>query len=46
MAEDLAYDQEPDEVHYEDEDLWEIGPDDSMSQAPWADDDPAYCGGG
>ena len=42
LAEDLAYDPEPDEAYYEDEESWEIGPDDSMSQAAWADDDPAY----
>ena len=37
-----SYDPEPDDAYYEDEESWEIGPDDSMSQAPWIDDEPIH----
>ena len=37
-----SYDPEPGDAYYEDEESWEIGPDDSMSQAPWIDDEPIH----
>ena len=42
VTEDAFFEPEPDEAYYEEEESWEIGPEDSLSQAPWGDEDSAY----
>ena len=36
------YEPEPDDAYFEDEESWEVGPEDSVSQSPWTEDDSIH----